>query len=67
VHMRRRLERHIDWEIAVRNLPLGLSYHNPKGHIFCKSERPSNSNTSMASGIGSARQTIALRRLCRLE
>jgi hypothetical protein len=57
VHMRRRLERHVDWEIVVRSWFLGQSYRTPDGLY---SERKGDSYTSMASGLGSARQTDAL-------
>jgi len=66
VHMRRRLERHIDWGIAVRETPFVLSYHNPHRHVLCISERSGDSYPPVASGLGKARQAVTLRRLCRL-
>jgi DNA polymerase mu len=35
VHMRRRLERHIDWEIAVRSSSLSLPYPTALMGTFC--------------------------------
>lgn len=39
VHMRRRLERHIDWEIAVCETSFVLSYRNPHRHFIYQKDQ----------------------------
>jgi hypothetical protein len=58
VRMRRRLERHIDWDIAVRSSSLSLCYRRLIGY---HSESKGDRHPAVASGFGSGWQTIALR------
>lgn len=63
VRMRKRLERHVDWELAVRRLPVhGLSRTDDQP---VRTARASYRNLAVATRLGRLWVSTSLRRLCR--